>query len=71
MATSKVLDSLQRINDQAGRELDGMAQHLPPVPAPALSFDEYLPRALEYAKTDERFARELARALHQTQRYGG
>jgi hypothetical protein len=70
MATNKVTQTLRNINEQAGRQLDAMSAHLPPVEQPAMPFDEYLPLALAQARRDEKFARELAKSLHQA-RYGG
>ena len=70
MATNKVLHTLRNINTQAGQQLDGMRAHLPPVEQPALPFEDYLPLALAQARHDEKFARELAKSLHQA-RYGG
>ena len=68
---SRVQTSLGRINDRAGRELDRIGAHLPPVAEPSIPFDQYLPAALAHAQQDEKFARELARALHQAARLGG
>lgn len=65
-----VSDVLTHIGQQAERELDSLSDRLPPAKQPKMTFEEYLPRALEYARTNEKFARQLARALHQAQRSG-
>lgn len=65
-----VSDVLNHIGERAERELDSLSDRLPPVKQPKMTFEEYLPQAMEHARTDEKFARQLARALHQAQRTG-
>jgi hypothetical protein len=43
---------------------------MPEIKAPRMSFAEYLPQAMEHAQQDEKFARQLARALYDA-RNGG
>lgn len=71
MAKNRVGEMLSRVNRQAEVRLDSMSDHLPPVPQPKISFDEYLPRAMEIAQQDEKFAWELARSMRQAGLYGG
>lgn len=64
-------DVLANVGAQAERRLDALNNYFPPAPKPSMSFDEYLPRAILHAQSDEKFARELAKALYQAQRIGG
>lgn len=59
-----VADTLSSIGQRAERELDRLGTRIPEVKAPRLTFDEYLPQALQHAQQDEKFARQLARALY-------
>lgn len=65
-----VSDVLTNIGQRAERELDGLSDRLPQVKQPKMSFEEYLPQAMQYAQQDEQFARRLARAMHKARPRG-
>jgi hypothetical protein len=63
-------DTLANAGLRAERELNRLGERMPEIKAPRMSFAEYLPQAMEHAQQDEKFARQLARALYEA-RNGG
>lgn len=66
-----VSDTLTNSGQRAARELDRLSDRIPERKAPRMTFEQYLPQALAHAQRDEKFARELARALYDARQNGG
>lgn len=67
----QISDRMTGLAAQAGRRLDGLKEYYPPAKQPPMRFEEYLPQAIAYAQQDEKFARQLARALYTSHALGG